>query len=260
MSGWRLLLTRPQAESQALAATLAAAGIFSRSLPMLDIEALAESPEQRAATQALDRYCAVVVVSKPAARLLIELLQRHGACPPPGQRWFSVGAATAEVLDGYLSPQGLAAICPASGDDSEALLALPVWGEALNVAAPRVLIVRGEGGRELLADSLRQRGVQVDFLELYRRVLPQYPAGAALELVQAEQLNALLVSSGQGLLNLREHAGAAWARLARLPLLVPSPRVAEMAHAAGAEQVIDCRGASAAAVLAALQDHAAPGL
>lgn len=260
MNGWRLLLTRPQAESQALAATLAEVGIFSRSLPMLDIEVLEEAPGQHAAVQGLDRYSALVVVSKPAARLLIDLLLRYGKCPPPSQRWFSVGAATAGVLDGYLVPQGLAAIYPAFGDDSEALLALPMLDEALNVSAPRVLIVRGEGGRELLADSLRQRGVQVDFLELYRRVLPQYPAGAALELVQAEQLNALLVSSGQGLLNLREHAGAAWARLARLPLLVPSPRVAEMARAAGAEQVIDCRGASAAAVLAALQDHAAPGL
>lgn len=258
MTGWRLLLTRPAAECAALAATLAEAGVFSRSLPLLETEALAETPAQRATILDLPRYCAVIVVSKPAARLGLDLLARH--CPqlPTGPRWFSVGAATAQILDQYLQPHGLRAACPSEGDDSEALLALPELDQALRVANPRVLIMRGEGGRELIADTLRQRGATVDYLELYRRVRPQYPAGALQRLVDAERINALLVSSAQGLDNLRQLAADAWAELARLPLLVPSPRVAELARAAGARQVIDCRGASAAAVLAALRAHAAP--
>src|SRR5690606_23538322 len=101
-------------------------------------------------------------------------------------------------------------------------------------------------------------GVGVDYLELYRRVRPEYPAGTLARLVEGERLNALLVSSAQGLENLRQLAGDAWAGLTRLPLLVPSPRVAELARAAGARQVIDCRGAGAAAVLAALRAHPAP--
>ncbi len=55
-------------------------------------------------------------------------------------------------------------------------------------------------------------------------------------------------------------AGSDWPMLARLPLFVPSPRVAELAREAGAENVVDCRGANAAALLAALQSHAAPNL
>ncbi|MDD0842311.1 uroporphyrinogen-III synthase [Pseudomonas sp. Gutcm_11s] len=258
MTGWRLLLTRPAAECEALAATLAEAGVFSSSLPLLETEALAETPAQRAIILALQHYCAVIVVSKPAARLGLDLLARHCAQVPAGPRWFSVGAATAQILDQYLQPQGLQASCPSTGDDSEALLALPELDQALRMANPRVLIMRGEGGRELIADTLRQRGATVDYLELYRRVRPQYPAGALQRLVEAQRINALLVSSAQGLDNLRQLAADAWAELARLPLLVPSPRVAELARAAGARQVIDCRGASAAAVLAALRAHPAP--
>ncbi|MEO4048433.1 uroporphyrinogen-III synthase [Pseudomonas sp. CAU 1711] len=258
MSGWRLLLTRPAAECEALAATLAEAGVFSRSLPLLEIEALAETPEQRSTVLDLERYCALIVVSKPAARLGCALLGRYWPQPPAGQRWFGVGAATAEILDRYLEPHGLSAVCPAQGEDSEALLALPQLAQALQVPNPRVLLLRGEGGRELIAESLRERGVAVDYLQLYRRVLPHYPAGTLARLIEGERLNALLVSSAQGLDNLRQLAGAAWGELARLPLLVPSPRVAELARAAGARHIIDCRGASAAAVVAALRAHPAP--
>ncbi|MDA7087054.1 uroporphyrinogen-III synthase [Pseudomonas sp. SA3-5] len=257
MSNWRVLLTRPVEECAALAATLAEQGVYSSSLPLLVIEALAETSEQRATILELDRYCAVIAVSKPAARLALALLDRYRPQPPTEQPWFSVGAATAEILDNY----GLTVHYPEQGDDSEALLALPQLQQALAAAgAPRVLILRGEGGRELLAERLRDQGVQVDYLSLYRRLSAQYPPAALVERVQAECLNGLVVSSGQGFSHLRALAGEHWPSLARLPLFVPSPRVAEQARAAGAERIVDCRGASAAALLAALQVQPAPDL
>lgn len=256
MNGWRLLLTRPTQDSAELAATLAQQGIYSSSLPLLAIEALNESAEQRATLAGLSRYCAVIVVSKPAARLGLDLLERYQLPAPAAQPWFSVGAATAQIL----AEHGLQVYYPEQGDDSEALLALPQFQQALAAVNPQVLILRGDGGRELLAERLRDQGVQVDYLPLYRRVLPDYPPAALVERVRAERLNALVVSSGQGFVHLRELAAEAWAELAQLPLFVPSPRVAEMARAAGAQFVVDCRGASAAALLAALQAQPSPGL
>tara|TARA_R100001244_G_scaffold19684_15_gene20358 strand:+ start:4024 stop:4797 length:774 start_codon:yes stop_codon:yes gene_type:complete len=254
---WRLLLTRPAEECPALAAALAERGIYSSSLPLLAIEPLAETPAQRATICELDRYCAVIVVSKPAARLGLELLARHWPQPLAEQPWFSVGAATAEILGGY----GLSVCFPSQADDSEALLALPQLQQALAAAvAPRVLMLRGEGGRELLAERLRGQGVQVDDLALYRRRLPEYPPALLPQRVRAERLNGLVVSSGQGFSHLLQLAAGEWPRLARLPLFVPSPRVAEQARAAGAELVVDCRGANAAALLAALHTQAAPDL
>jgi len=252
VTGWRLLLTRPAEECGAVAAVLAEAGIHSASLPLLAIEPLSETAEQRATVLELDRYCAVIVVSKPAARLGIELLDRYWPQPPFAQAWFSVGAATGAILADY----GLDASWPERGDDSEALLALPRLGEALARPDPKVLILRGEGGRELLAETLRARGVQVDILELYRRYLPDYPAGTLAATLRSERLNGLMVSSGQGLLSLRELAADTWPEMLELPLFVPSPRVAEMARQLGAKRIVDCRGASVAALLAALRETA----
>ncbi|WP_324710756.1 uroporphyrinogen-III synthase [Pseudomonas citronellolis] len=249
MSHWRLLLTRPQDECAALAASLDEHGVASASLPLLAIEPLEETPEQRSLLLDLDRYCAVVVVSKPAARLGLERIDRYWPQPPARQDWFAVGAATAAILDDY----GLRVHHPENGDDSEALLALPALARALQVPGPRALILRGEGGREFLAERLRGQGVAVDYLELYRRVLPGYPAGELARRVRDEALNGLVVSSGQGLEHLLRVAGEDWPRLAGLPLFVPSPRVAELAREAGARHVIDCRGANAAALLEALR-------
>ena len=254
MTGWRLLLTRPAAESAQLAASLAAAQVFSCSLPLLEIEALSETPEQRALILALERYCAVIVVSKPAARLGVQLLDRYWPQPPLATKWFAVGAGSA----GILTEHGLTVSFPACADASEALLDMPELAAALAVHSPRVLIMRGEGGRELIAERLRGQGVTVDYLQLYRRNLPAYGSAALLELVMAQRLNALLASSGAGLTHLIQLAGADWPRLAQLVLLVPSARVAEQARAAGAENVVDCRGASATALLAALRAQPAP--
>ncbi|MEX5540410.1 uroporphyrinogen-III synthase [Pseudomonas poae] len=252
MSGWRVLLTRPAEESTALAASLAAAGIFSSSLPLLDIEPLPVTSEQQAVFRDLGRYCAIIVVSKPAARIALQQLQPHWRQVP----WFSVGAATAQVL----ADQGLTVHCPQTGDDSEALLALPALQAAVARLGARVLILRGEGGRELLAQCLRARGASVDYLELYRRFLPTYDSGVLMQRIRLERLNGLVVSSGQGFTHLQALAGADWPLVAQLPLFVPSPRVCEMAQVAGAEKVVDCRGVSAAALLVALRSYPVPTL
>ncbi|MGC5699301.1 uroporphyrinogen-III synthase [Pseudomonas sp. NFXW11] len=255
MTGWRLLLTRPAEDCAALAATLAESQVFSSSLPLLEIQALPVSDSQRAILQKLDCYSAVIVVSKPAAHLGLKLLREYWP-QPPSQSWFSVGAGTGQIL----AAAGLQVFYPAAGDDSEALLELPQLREAIRRPEPRVLIVRGEGGRELLSERLRGLGASVEYLELYRRCLPQHAEDELLRRIQGERLNGLVVSSGQGFCHLRQLAGPAWPQLAAMPLFVPSPRVADMARAAGAEKVVDCRGASAAALLAALREAPGPVL
>ncbi|CAK17969.1 uroporphyrinogen-III synthase [Pseudomonas entomophila] len=253
MSPWRLLLTRPEEDCAALAQSLADAGIASASLPLLAIEPVALEPRQQERLAEIGQAQAIIVVSKPAARLLLEQLDQAGV-EPPHAGWFTVGEATA----GVLQARGLLVTFPTEGDDSEALLAHPFLRQAIALPTSRVLIVRGVGGRELLAERLAEQGASVDYLELYRRCLPHYPAGTLTQCIDGERLNGLVVSSGQGLEHLHQLAGTDWPRLSRLPLFVPSPRVADQARALGAREVVDCRGASAAALLAAVQRTAAP--
>ncbi|WP_297846201.1 uroporphyrinogen-III synthase [Pseudomonas sp.] len=255
MTAWRLLLTRPAQESAALATVLNDVGVYSSSLPLLDIEPLTITGAQRSMIFDLDLYAVVIVVSKPAARLGLALIDEIWP-QPPVQQWFSVGAATAQILEDY----GLSVAYPAGGDDSEALLELAPLRDALARPGTRVLIMRGEDGRELLAERLRELGASVDYLPLYRRTLPQYAASELSRRIEAERLNGVVVSSGQGFEHLRLLAGDAWPEIAQLPLFVPSPRVAEMAKAAGAQTVLDCRGANATALLAALRAYPEPAL
>ena len=255
MTAWRLLLTRPAQESAALATVLNDVGVYSSSLPLLDIEPLMITGAQRSMIFDLDLYAVVIVLSKPAARLGLALIDEIWP-QPPVQQWFSVGAATAQILEDY----GLSVACSAGGDDSEALLELAPLQDALARPGTRVLIMRGEDGREMLAERLRELGASVDYLPLYRRTLPQYAASELPHRIEAERLNGVVVSSGQGFEHLRLLAGDAWPDIAKLPLFVPSPRVAEMAKAAGAQAVVDCRGANAMALLAALRAYPEPAL
>ncbi|WNW12789.1 uroporphyrinogen-III synthase [Pseudomonas sp. DTU_2021_1001937_2_SI_NGA_ILE_001] len=254
MSGWRLLLTRPAQESAAVAQVLAQAGVACSSLPLLETAPLPLSDAQRSLVFDLMTFQAVIVVSKPAARLAVELLDEIWP-QPPLQPWFCVGAGTGQILLDY----GLIDVSwSTQGDDSEALVEVPALQKAIAIPGSRVLIMRGEGGREWMAEQLREQGVKVEYLSLYRRYLPDYPPGALLQRVRGERLNGLVVSSGQGLEHLLQLAGTSWPELADLPLFVPSPRVAELARAAGARHVVDCRGASSAALLGALQATPVP--
>lgn len=259
MTGWRLLLTRPADESAALAAQLGAAGIYTSSLPLLEIKPLPVSAPMRTTLHELASFAAVIAVSKPAARLGLALIAEMWP-QPPAQAWFSVGDSTGQVLEHSLGQHGLRVRSPAASGDSESLLALPALREAAMQPGARILILRGEGGRGTLGEGLQALGASVTYLELYSRHAPQYPQGALLERVAAERLNALMVSSGQGFQHLLQQLGGAWSQLANMPLFVPSSRVAALARAAGAMNVVDCRGATAAALLAALRENPAPPL
>ncbi|AIR89012.1 uroporphyrinogen-III synthase [Pseudomonas cremoricolorata] len=254
MSRWRLLLTRSGEDCAAVAQYLAHADITASCLPLIDIQPLALDALMLQRLRELEGYQAFIVVSKPAARLLLDHLAALDQVPPAAS-WFTVGEATARVLQ----VQAMQVDWPARGDDSEALLALPALQRVL-AAQPRILIVRGVGGRELLAERLAEQGASVDYLELYRRCLPDHAPGTLLGLIDGERLNGLVVSSGQGLEHLHRLAAAQWPRLATMPLFVPSPRVAGQARALGAQQVVECRGANAAALLAAVQRTAVPAL
>lgn len=246
---WRVLITRPAADNVALGRLLAQRGIYSHGLPLLDMRPLPETPRERDLLLNLDRYSTVVVVSKPAARLALQRLDSYWPQPPLKPQWFTVGEGSGAILADY----GLTVHWPVSGDDSEALLALPEFARSLQQPSPRVLVMRADNGREFLAQQLGERGIEVDFLPLYQRFLPEYPAGILLKSVNEHHLNGLVVSSEQGLRNLLQLAAQDWQSLRHLPLFVPSPRVAQTARDLGALQVIDCRGASNQAVLAALE-------
>src|SRR2546428_7931498 len=129
------------------------------------------------------------------------------------------GAAEALVAVGIRNAR-----IPATSFDTEGLLALP---ELHDVAGRRVLVLRGQGGRELLGDTLARRGAQVDYVSCYRRAAPQAGAQELVAALRERRAQALTLTSAEGIDNLLAAVGGGRpGPLARHPSLLPHPRLA----------------------------------
>jgi uroporphyrinogen-III synthase len=122
-------------------------------------------------------------------------------------------------------------ILPAGKFNSEALLEVPDLQE---VAGKRIVIFRGEGGRELLAETLKERGALVEYAEVYRRAQPQSDVSELLRHWARGEIGAVIVTSNEGLRNLFDMVGKLgrqWLR--NTQLVVVSERTAELARELG---------------------------
>ncbi|MGV3592384.1 MAG: uroporphyrinogen-III synthase [Gammaproteobacteria bacterium] len=244
LSGKTIWLTRPAGQGATLRAELEQHGARVEMLPMLVIEPLPLAPAERQKLIDLDRYDLLFFVSTNAATLGLEGIAQWWPQYPVGILNFAVGPGTAAVLE----RQGLTVHYPRERMTSEALMALP---ELQDVRGKKALIVRGSGGREIIAEGLRAGGASVDYLELYRRAAPQYDAQYLRKLMQESAPTAVVISSADALDNLhllfRDVPG--WAQL---PLVVSSPRLAEHAKALGFQSIALVEGATDAAIIAGL--------
>jgi uroporphyrinogen-III synthase len=145
-----------------------------------------------------------------------------------------------------LQELGVGGVVVPDGQDSEALLALP---QLQAVAGKRVLIVRGVGGRPLLADTLAARGAEVHFMECYRRVRPQADATPLLARWRAGGVDAVTVTSAETLANLAALLGeTGQPLLLHTPLFAPHEKIAEAARRFGVARVVATPGGDAGLV------------
>ena len=131
-----------------------------------------------------------------------------------------------------LEPYGVQADFPETAGSEGLLQLLPASG----VTGEKVMIVRGSGGRELLAETLNARGVSVRYLEVYQRVPVSYE-----DLGQLPDGVVVVVTSGEILTQFTDQVGG---RLNRFKLVVPSQRIAALAESLGGEQVTIAADAS----------------
>lgn len=121
-------------------------------------------------------------------------------------------------------------IVPEDGNDSEALLALP---QLQSVSGKRVMLFRGEGGRTLIADSLRTRGALVEEIECYRRVMPQADVEGLLRAHAGHAFDAIVLTSREGLAHFLQLLGEQAKVFHEVPFFAPHPRIAEAIRQAG---------------------------
>ncbi|MFA7292076.1 MAG: uroporphyrinogen-III synthase [Rhodocyclaceae bacterium] len=247
LAGRTVVVTRPRAQADTLAAAIAAAGGEPLIFPLLEIGPPPDTQPLEAALAHIGDYRLAVFISPNAVDYSVPTLLAQGGWPS-GLLAAAVGQGTVRAL-AALGVEG--AVAPTTRFDSEALLELPEL-QADHVAGCRVAIFRGDGGRELLADTLRERGATVDCISCYSRSAPAGGAGPLLARWHAGRLDALTVSSSEGLrylLDMLDAEGRRW--LAKTPVFVPHARIAENAAALGLGNVI-LTGPADAGIIAGL--------
>lgn len=234
LAGRTIVVTRPRAQADALAAAIRAAGGEPFVFPLLEIGPAPDPAPLAAAVDRLADYALAVFVSPNAVDYSLPSILARGPWPA-GLTPAAVGQGTARAL-AALGVHGT--VVPSERFDSEALLELPEL-QSGRVAGRRVAIFRGDGGRELLGDTLAARGATVDRIPCYTRSAPADGAAPLLARWQAGRLDGIAVSSSEGLRYLVDMLDDTGRRLlSATPMFVPHARIAENARALGLARVI----------------------
>ncbi len=232
LSGRGIVVTRPREHALALAERMRAAGADPILFPTIEIL----PPENAAAVASviarLDGFQLAIFVS-PTAAMRGHAMVMASRNWPKGLRVAAVGIGTASALE----ERGCnAVIAPAGEADSEALAELP---DLQDLQGRSVVIFRGQGGREWLRTRLEARGARVEYAECYRRARPDADAGWLLARWQSGGIEAVSITSAEGLGNLFEMLGPTGGGYLRAtPVFVPHPRIALAARELGVREIV----------------------
>jgi uroporphyrinogen-III synthase len=228
LQGARIVVTRPARQAAGLAQQIAVLGGTPVMFPAIVILPPADRSAIERAQRDLAQYDYAVFVSANAVE--------YGVGDPASWPAHLVALAPGPGTATALADVGIGQVrIPATTMDSEGLLALP---ELADVKGKRIVIYRGGGGRDLLGEALAGRGAQVDYVECYRRAKPYGDFGSMAAAWQAGEIDALTLTSSEGLDNLWElFDGLSRPNMTATPTFVPHARIAQRARTLGFRRV-----------------------
>ncbi len=246
LGGLRVLVTRPAARAAKLSNLIQDAGGIVVRFPTLEIVGCADNERTFGYFQRICVYDWVIFISVNAV-YFSQKAYNVAKIFPARVKVAAIGRATAQAL----CEIGINVdLVPKQPFNSEALLETD---DMKCVKGLKCLVVRGKGGRELLAECLRKRGAEVNFVEVYRRMKPKIDMSSVMRSWHDEGMGVVTVTSGEVLDNLVSMMGPEGLTLLRkTPLLVISPRLKAKALAMGITHVMLAREASDAGIYAAL--------
>jgi len=250
LRGLSIMVTRPAHQAEPLCQLIEASGGRPYRFPVLEIRPpdrpVRELQEQ---LERLDRFQMAIFISPNAVTKAIELIRTQLMDIPPRLKLATIGKSSSAVLQRLLGRKP--DICASPPFNSEALL---TNSGMQNLSGQNIIIFRGNGGRELLAETLRSRGARVEYCEVYRRACPAVDPDTLSLARRQGRIDVITITSGEGLHNLIRLAGAAnrhW--LLQTPLAVINPRLATLARELGFEQdLLVSREANDRAIVAAI--------
>lgn len=252
LHGLNVLVTRPEHQAGLLCQEIEQYGGIAIRCPALVIREPNDWKPALTIFDRLDRYNLAIFTSANAVDRALPLIQERGGIPPRLEI-AAIGNATAQALARYgITPT----VQPVERFTSEALLALlPLQ----SVAGQAIVIIRGEGGRELLTETLVRRGAKVDHAAVYRRERPAMDMTDLLARWQSGAVGAVVITSSESLWNLFDMLGVAGQDdLRKTPLIVVSTRIQRTAETLGCRRILLAQEASDNAIIAALLDLNTP--
>lgn len=249
LAGASVIVTRPATSAGPLRRRIRALGGVPVGLPGSVLRAAPDSAAIRAALAAARAVDVAIFVSPAAVKFTFAISPKLRFSRTT--RVCAVGAATARAL----SRHGIHGVAwPRARQDSEGLLALP---EMRGLRGCRVALIGAPGGRELLAQTLRDRRARLTCIAVYHREAPRYSPRQLAALEQAQAPLLVLLSSAEALANLRAALPLhLFARLAAGEIVVSSERLAGFArtslfanvHVAAGPAPMDLLNAASAAL------------
>ncbi len=254
LAGRHVVVTRPREQAEPMCDALRKRGAEPVLFPVLAIAPAQDASELEAASLDLQDFDLAFFVSPNAVRLALDaILERRSW--PQNVAVATVGGGSARTLADYGFED---VIAPEAGFDTEAVIALPAFSPEA-VRGKRVIIFRGDGGRELLGQYLREHGAEVVRVTAYRRYCPDADPSGLTDLATQRRLDAITLTSSEGVRNFAAMLGAeGLSCLSGIPVFVPHPRIAGFAREAGFRRVIET-GPGDAGLLLALEGFFSEG-
>lgn len=218
LAGVSVAITRPSDQAKKLTSCIEAAGGHVILFPLIAIVPLNDYSEFEANIANIACFDWVIFISSNAVQHSMPFLLKQKL--PNTLQFAAIGPVTANELQNF----GIKKVTiPEGRFDSESLLSLPSMQD---MQGKKVMIVRGVGGREVLAETLQSRGADVTFAECYQRINPQQNVEALTTTWSNHQLQAIVVTSSEAMRHFLDLAiDAAW--LKDVTICVNHARIAE---------------------------------
>jgi uroporphyrinogen-III synthase len=267
LQGQCVLVTRPEHQAQKFIQLLQSLGADTIAFPSIEIHPIVSSPALEEAAKLFDEAYLVIFISANAVENGVKWLD-NSLKSLKNTKIAAIGESTKKALQQH----GLKVdFTPERAFNSTALLELEAFSCA-RISGRRILIIKGEGGRKLLQDTLVSRGAIIHLANVYQRRVPDADIQPLLELWSKKHIQWITVTSNAALKNLYymviergiiepdiiepELAQQAQTWLCQTQLLVPSQRCQQLAQQLGFTQILRAQSATDAAMLEAIKRSA----
>ena len=233
LAGITILVTRPIHQAAALAEGIRAAGGNPYLFPVLEITDIPDPTHLIELVHRLEQFNWAIFVSPNAVEKAMNLINKHGEFPID-LKVAAVGKGSAAALKQH----GIAdVLIPNDQFDSESLLKS---ADLQNMTNQRVVIFRGRGGRQLLGETLSQRGATVEYAECYLRKKPSdMDTTTLMQVWSTGKIDAVIITSSEGLHNLFDIIGTVGQQLLKnTPVFTVHARIAQIAKELGLKKIV----------------------